>query len=97
MTDLVPVKRALISVSDKSGLDSLASALAWLQAKAARRLSCSQSNCSSHCSRAPLMSFGSAVSASSRKYSACRLRMVSSSPDSHNFSLAYCRTNSCIS
>ena len=28
MTDLVPVKRALISVSDKSGLDSLASALA---------------------------------------------------------------------
>jgi len=28
VTDLVPVKRALISVSDKSGLDSLASTLA---------------------------------------------------------------------
>ena len=28
MTDLVPVKRALISLSDKSGLDELAKALA---------------------------------------------------------------------
>jgi phosphoribosylaminoimidazolecarboxamide formyltransferase/IMP cyclohydrolase len=28
MTDLVPVKRALISLSDKSGLDALAKGLA---------------------------------------------------------------------
>jgi phosphoribosylaminoimidazolecarboxamide formyltransferase/IMP cyclohydrolase len=29
MTDLVPIRRALISLSDKSGLEGLASALAW--------------------------------------------------------------------
>ena len=79
-------------IFSQDGLVDLGQLRDWLQARAARRLSCSISRRSSHTPCSTPLSRVSVSSTRARYQSRCRLRRFASSPLAFSFSIAYSRT-----